>query len=276
MPVVLCPVSQQVLRERIGSGAYGIAYSLRIAGREYVVKEQPLYYEGELRRAPIIEAVMLSSLVHPGIISLLEVCIQDGNLQLIEEAGGRSLLSWLDANEGNELAVQQLAVQAECITSFLHSNLIYHNDVSLQNLLVNDEGQLSLIDFGLASIKDDDGAYDLIWREWLGRSVLRVPCPIGTVRYAPEVRTVQPHEEAYRLLYPTIHDYLYPHVLHLLAATTELPDSDLLFVAASYLVLILYRRPDVEPLVTATGIPADDITTTAIQLAVAVNWLLLY
>jgi len=277
MPASLCPYAQQRIGERVGSGAYGIAYRLQVGSREYIVKEQPLVDDEGLLLEAVMEAVMLASINHPNIIPVYDICMRGTRLQIIEEAGGETLRSWFDRlhSEGD---LTLLATQVDCAVRFLHSHSIYHNDISLNNILVTDEGRLYIIDFGLATIYESNNSNDFEWQAYLGSPERSAECPRGEIRRAPAIRSTNDYQSLYLALYQQVGgEHFYNHAMRLLAAT-RLPDTRETFTAACYLVHILDTSIPltvVAPFATVSGMLSSDIINVSLQLADDLGWRLL-
>jgi serine/threonine protein kinase len=278
MPASLCPFARQRIGARVGSGVYGVAYRLQVGRNEYIVKEQPLTEGDNLRVAPILEAAVLASISHPNIVALMEVCVQGERLQLVEEVGGSTLREWMESQREAEAyaALAALAAQAECAVRFLHECGIYHNDLSANNILVDEHGHLLLIDFGLATIGAPEGISDDNWRVLLGRPARNSACPGGTIRHPPDIRGTDEYYSLFRALRREIPEArFHEHVRHLLAAS-QLPVSELLFAAACYLAnILMYQDSDIQPFVISSGFTATQIRYMALDLAQDLQWQIL-
>jgi eukaryotic-like serine/threonine-protein kinase len=104
------------------------------------------------------ERQALSQLRHAGIARLIEGGVTDGGLAYIalELVEGKSLTDYsrdrrLDLRERLRL-FQQICRAVESA----HRALIVHRDLKPSNVLVNEDGQVKLLDFGIAKLLDDE------------------------------------------------------------------------------------------------------------------------
>ncbi len=105
----------------------------------------------DLRRKALIgEAKLACQLNHPNIAHIYDAGEVDGTpyiaMELVE---GRTLRALVGRPlEGD--ALQDLARQAASALSHAHQKGIVHRDIKPENLLLTDEGQLKILDFGIA------------------------------------------------------------------------------------------------------------------------------
>ncbi len=105
----------------------------------------------DLRRKALIgEAKLACQLNHPNIAHIYDAGEVDGTpyiaMELVE---GRTLRALVGRPlEGD--ALQDLARQAASALSHAHHKGIVHRDIKPENLLLTDEGQLKILDFGIA------------------------------------------------------------------------------------------------------------------------------
>jgi len=111
----------------------------------------------DLRRKALIgEAKLACQLNHPNIAHIYDAGEVDGKpyiaMELVE---GRTLRALVGRPlEGD--ALQDLARQAASALSHAHQKGIVHRDIKPENLLLTDEGQLKILDFGIARRGTED------------------------------------------------------------------------------------------------------------------------
>ncbi|MFV2171654.1 protein kinase [Actinomadura sp. LOL_016] len=110
----------------------------------------------ELRGRAFREAKALARVAHPGIVGIYDVFVEDDDPWLVMEfVEGRTLAEVLEA-EG-ALPVRDAARAALALLDALdaaHRNGVVHRDVKPSNVLVEDDGRVRLIDFGIALVGD--------------------------------------------------------------------------------------------------------------------------
>ena len=145
------------LLSRLGEGAMGEVWRALDLRLEREVALKILKDADDLRRKALIgEAKLACQLNHPNIAHIYDAGEVDGTpyiaMELVE---GRTLRALV----GQPLAVdalQDLAQQAASALSHAHQKGIVHRDIKPENLLLTDEGQLKILDFGIARRGDDE------------------------------------------------------------------------------------------------------------------------
>lgn len=138
----------------LGHGASGIVYLAwdTMLGKHVALKviSIPAAEEGRF----LEEARVLDRLRHPNIVQVNSVDRIDGHLIIdMEYVKGTNLLNYmkqkdrLDAREAIEIAVQVCDA-----LDFAHRNHTIHRDIKPANILINKEGDVKIVDFGLAEI----------------------------------------------------------------------------------------------------------------------------
>ncbi len=104
------------------------------------------------------EKQILSRLKHKNIASLIDAGISDDNIPYIatEWVEGKSINDYCNDNELSLNARLNLFKQICSAVSFAHNKLIIHRDIKPDNILVDVNGQVKLLDFGIAKIVDDN------------------------------------------------------------------------------------------------------------------------
>ncbi len=104
------------------------------------------------------EKQILSRLKHKNIASLIDAGISDDNIPYIatEWVDGKSINDYCTDNELSLNVRLNLFKQICSAVSFAHNKLIIHRDIKPDNILVDTNGQVKLLDFGIAKIVDDN------------------------------------------------------------------------------------------------------------------------
>ena len=100
------------------------------------------------------EATLLSSLHHPNIVQFYGVAMKGSNFYLVLEWCARGSLSQLLSGKRKHVVSEKLALRlatsiAETM-SFLHSKGIIHRDLKPDNILLSENFDIKLCDFGLS------------------------------------------------------------------------------------------------------------------------------
>ena len=164
---------QYVIEDFLNSGGFGITYLARDSlNRQVVIKEcfpssfchrknmsiQPRSraHQAQLRgivRLFAREAISLAKVEHPNIVGVHNV-FEDNNTayMAMDYIKGRDLLEIID-DKDTELAPNQIVEYLEKLLSaigYVHDSGLLHRDISPDNILINEDGEPILIDFGAA------------------------------------------------------------------------------------------------------------------------------
>lgn len=103
------------------------------------------------------EAKIAASLNHPHIVGIFDLVAEDGEQWMIMEYVEGTTLSGLVRSQGPLTPEQArpIIVQAASALAAAHANGIVHRDVKPSNILVREDGQVKLTDFGIARGQTD-------------------------------------------------------------------------------------------------------------------------
>ena len=103
------------------------------------------------------ERQILADLTHPNIARLYDggTTLNGMPYFVMELIEGQSIVAWAKQKNLNIEARLELFNAACRAIAYAHRNLIVHRDITPNNILVTDEGDVKLIDFGIAKPKSD-------------------------------------------------------------------------------------------------------------------------
>jgi len=168
--------------EFIGRGTFADVFVAEQNGQKVAVKV--LRKDTASRQSVITfkkEPKIISNLNHPNIVKVVSSNVNSDNPYFTQEyVSGESLEKRVKSTD-KPLTVQEsaeIAVQVFSALEYAHSKNVVHRDIKPSNVMVEPDGNIKLIDFGLAGFSDDV-------KEELG---IRDLARVGTLDYAaPEV-----------------------------------------------------------------------------------------
>ena len=138
----------------VGEGAYGIVYKCRNKEtNQFVAIKKFKEVEDELvQKTMRRELKMLQTLKHPNIVDFQEAFIHKGNLFLVFEYVEKNLLELLEESPDgiDPKLIRSFVFQMCKAIHYLHSKNMIHRDVKPENLLISENMELKLCDFGFA------------------------------------------------------------------------------------------------------------------------------
>jgi serine/threonine protein kinase len=156
--VDLARVGRYELLERIGKGGMGVVYRGRdsVIGRPVAVKMlvSDIDISPEARERFFREARSAGQLTHRNIITVYDFGEEKGRAYIVMELlTGESLAKTLVREERLPLEQQVEIMMRMCEgLAFAHTRGIVHRDVKPANLFLTHDGQLKILDFGVARI----------------------------------------------------------------------------------------------------------------------------
>src|SRR5262249_24075080 len=105
------------------------------------------------------EGTILGRLGHPHIAELLDAGVSRAGQPylVLEYVEGEHIDRHCDQRMLNVEARLHLFLDVQAAVAHAHANLIVHRDIKPSNVLVRTDGQVKLLDFGIAKLMEDEG-----------------------------------------------------------------------------------------------------------------------
>ncbi len=144
---------------QIGQGAYAVVRSgmHKASGRRVAVKVYEKYKLLSSQRKNCVsrEIRLLKKLDHPNIVKLYETIDTPRELFLVMEfVRGNSMLSYVKSKSGKRLEEPEcLRMYRQILAGicFCHKHNIVHRDIKMENMLVDEQLNVKIIDFGFST-----------------------------------------------------------------------------------------------------------------------------
>ena len=150
--------SRKYIKERqLGRGAYGKIYLVTSNGRKMALKRIKTNNQEGVDLSAIREIKILREIEHPNIIRVFDVFSEkQKRMCLLMDYIPYDLRNLINNKSFlfNELEAVEIIYQVLTAMQFLHNRAILHRDIKPSNILITEDGQCKLIDFGLARTFD--------------------------------------------------------------------------------------------------------------------------
>ncbi|KAL0857378.1 hypothetical protein Bca101_062532 [Brassica carinata] len=152
----------------IGDGGYGVVYHGTLANKTPVAVKKLLNNPGQADKDFRVEVEAIGHVRHKNLVRLLGYCVEGTHRMLVYEyVNNGNLEQWLhgDMNHQGHLTwearIKVLVGTAKAL-AYLHEAIepkVVHRDIKSGNILMNDNFDAKLSDFGLAKLLGADNSY---------------------------------------------------------------------------------------------------------------------
>ena len=184
-------ISHYQILEKLGEGGMGVVYKARDRHLDRFVAIKVLtpgrVSDPERKRRFVQEAKAASALNHPNIIAIYDIWSDAGDDFIAMEYVAGKTLDQLIPRKGMELSeTLKIAIQIAGALAAAHRAGIVHRDVKPANIMVNHEGFVKILDFGLAKLRDPTAPGDTDSTKTIGPNTQK-GVVVGTIAYmSPE------------------------------------------------------------------------------------------
>jgi Tol biopolymer transport system component len=150
-------ISHYRVHSKVGEGGMGVVYKAedlklgRVVALKFIAPN--LVSDEQTRKRFVREAMAAASLDHPNIATVFEIDEADGSVFLaMSFVEGRALKDLIAERPLKLHDLLDIAVQTATALQAAHARGVIHRDVKPGNLMVNPQGQVKVMDFGLAQL----------------------------------------------------------------------------------------------------------------------------
>src|SRR4030067_48218 len=151
-------ISHYKILEKLGEGGMGVVYKAQDSklDRPVALKFLPQHLASDSAEKErfLHEARAASALSHPNITVIHEINESEGQIYIaMEFVEGKTFRQLAEGKELSLRKVLDLAIQVCDGLAAAHRKEIVHRDIKSENLMLTKEGQVKIMDFGLAKVK---------------------------------------------------------------------------------------------------------------------------
>lgn len=231
--------------ETLGTGGYGTVFAAwdEQLKRRVAIKEIPFEHTPTGEPAGLAEARTAALLTHPNIATVYDFIATDDRAYLIMEYVDGITLADIPSEDLNDDTIATIVKSMASAIAHAHKNGVLHLDIKPRNILINHEGRIKIIDFGIAELSGLNG---------------HGSASGGTIGYMP-LEQLEGTETSERT-----DEWAFASVVYELC-TDEFPYADAAGFEATYTQMLKAQQFD-EPSLLQTNDPLlDEIFATALS-----------
>lgn len=155
-PMTGTRVGRYLMLEPIGRGAMGVVFSAYDPGLDRQVAVKVVKSRDVAEQQPRLDRVLrearaLARVCHPNVVVVHDVGMADGEAFIaMEHVRGETLAKWMRRGPHPWRAVLQQFIPAARGLAAVHAAGMVHRDVKPDNVMIDEEGGVRVMDFGLA------------------------------------------------------------------------------------------------------------------------------
>ncbi len=160
-------IGKYVIINEVGRGSTGTVYLSHdpYYGRDVAIKVYNLDASGDAERSRIArkmflsEAHMVGMLQHPNILPIYDAGEEDGRCYIVTEHvhGARTLAAYCKPDNLLRIDdVVQIIYKCAKALHYAHSRGVIHRDIKPSNVMLTQDNEVRIIDFGIALVADSD------------------------------------------------------------------------------------------------------------------------
>ena len=149
--------------EEVGRGGMGVVYRAEQTSDSFTRQVAIKLLSNNRNDSQVLqrfqkEQALLAGLKHPNIAQLYDGGVTNNNIPffVMEYVDGAPIDQYCNGKKLSLKTRLRLLLQVADALSFAHSNLIVHRDIKPSNIFVTQEGEVKLLDFGIAKILDEE------------------------------------------------------------------------------------------------------------------------
>ena len=148
------PMAHFKIFDVLGKGGMGAIYKAQDLTLERFVALKLFYSQAAANSQTLLdEARLACKLNHPNIVTIYDIARgQNSNFIVMEWVNGQTLDQLIPEKGLAESKVLEFACQIAEGLACAHQNGIIHRDIKPQNIMLNKEGRIKILDFGIAEL----------------------------------------------------------------------------------------------------------------------------